>query len=101
MEYAEFCELYPDLSTEDLPDDVWESVRQGVPLSAAYALFEQRRRRTLEKAQLRNLENKQRSSGSVEGGSADYFSADEVRAMSQTEVRANYQKILLSMQKWH
>ena len=99
-EYAEFCDLYPNLSPEELPDEVWENVRRGVPLSAAYALAERRRIRTLEKAQSLNEENKRRSSGSVEGNPNHYFSADEVRAMTQSEVRANYQKIMLSMPKW-
>ena len=99
-EYAEFCDLYPNLSPEELPDEVWENVRRGVPLSAAYALAERRRIRTLEKAQSLNEENKRRSSGSVEGDPNHYFSADEVRAMTQSEVRANYQKIMLSMPKW-
>ena len=100
MEYAEFCELYPNRSPEEIPDDVWESVRRGVPLSAAYALSERKRYRTQEKARQLNEANRRRSSGSVEGTSNGYFSADEVRAMTQSEVRANYQKILLSMQKW-
>ena len=100
MEYAEFCELYPNRSPEEIPDDVWESVRHGVPLSAAYALSERKRYRTQEKARQLNEANRRRSSGSVEGTSNGYFSADEVRAMTQSEVRANYQKILLSMQKW-
>ena len=99
-EYAEFCDLYPNLSPEELPDEVWENVRRGIPISAAYALAERRRIRTMEKAQSLNEENKRRSSGSVEGNSNTYFSADEVRAMTQSEVRANYQKIMLSMQKW-
>ena len=100
MEYAEFCDLYPNQSPEDIPDEVWENVRRGIPLSAAYALAERRRLRTQEKAQSLNEENKRRSSGSVEGNSNNYFSADEVRAMTQSEVRANYQKIMLSMPKW-
>ena len=100
LEYAEFCDLYPNQSPEEIPDEVWDSVRQGVPLSAAFALSQRRRHRILEKAKLLNEENKRRSSGSVEGTTCGYFSPDEVRAMSQSEVRANYQKILLSMQKW-
>ena len=100
IEYAEFCDLYPNRSPEELPDEVWESVRKGVPLSAAYALAERRRIRTEEKARILNEENKRRSSGSVKGDASDYFSPSEVRAMTQAEVRANYQSILLSMAKW-
>ena len=101
LEYAEFCDLYPDISTEELPDQVWENVLRGIPLSAAYALAERRRLRTEEKARLLNEKNRSRSCGAVENGSSGYLSPDEVRAMSRAEVRANYQNILLSMQKWH
>ncbi len=101
LEYAEFCDLYPNQSPEDLPDEVWESVRHGIPLSAAYALAERRRHRTEEKARDLNLENRQRSAGALGQGASGYLSPDEVRSMSQAEVRANYQTILLSMQKWH
>ena len=101
LEYAEFCDLYPDQSPDELPDEVWESVRRGIPLSAAYALAERRKFRTEEKARTLNLENRQRSSGALGQGTSGYLSPDEVRAMSQAEVRANYQTILLSMQKWH
>ena len=100
LEYAEFCDLYPDISTEELPDQVWENVRRGIPLSAAYALAERRRLRTEEKARLLNEKNRNRSCGAIENASSGYLSPDEVRAMSQAEVRANYQNILLSMQKW-
>ena len=31
----------------------------------------------------------------------EYYTPDEVRAMSQTEVRENYEKIRASMKKWH
>ena len=100
LEYAEFCDLYPEKSPEDLPDEVWENVQRGVPLSAAYALAERRRIRTAEKARSLNEENKKRSAGSVETEQTGFFSANEVRAMSQAEVRANYQNILRSMPKW-
>ncbi len=101
LEYAEFRDLYPDKSLEDLPDEVWDSVRDGVPLSAAFALAERRKIRTEEKARHRNLENRQRSAGSLGQSASGYLSPDEVRSMSRAEVRANYQTILLSMQKWN
>ena len=100
IEYAEFCDLYPDKSPEDFPDEVWDSVRQGIPLSAAFALAERKKQRLKEKAQLLNEENKRRSSGAVERAASGYFTPSEVRAMSQAEVRANYQNILLSMANW-
>ena len=99
-ECAEFCELYPEASPTDLPDQVWESMRRGVPLAAAYALYQRRRACIEEAAKRLNAENKSRSPGCVESPTGGYLSPDEVRAMTPAEVRANYQSILLSMQKW-
>ncbi len=99
-ECAEFCELYPEQSPGDLPDEVWENVHRGIPMAAAFALYERRRTRIEEAAKLLNAENKSRSSGSVESSKGGYLSPDEVRAMTPAQVRANYQSILLSMQKW-
>ncbi len=48
-----------------------------------------------------NERNARMSSGRIGGGEAQYFTADEVRAMSQSEVRANYKKIIESMKKWN
>ena len=99
-ECAEFCELYPEKSPSEIPDDVWESMRAGVPLAAAFALHERRRTRIEEAARLLNQKNKSRSTGGVETSRGGYLSPDEVRAMTPSEVKANYQSILLSMQKW-
>lgn len=99
-ECAEFRELYPDQSPDELPDEVWESVGRGIPLAAAVALTERRRKRAEELARHASLENRRRSAGAVERARSGYLSPDEVRSMSRDEVRANYQSILLSMQKW-
>ncbi len=99
-ECAEFLELYPDQSPTDLPDDVWESMRRGIPLAAAFALHERRRTRIEEAARLQDAQNRIRSTGGVETSKGGYLSPDEVRAMTPAEVKANYGSILLSMQKW-
>lgn len=99
-ECAEFRELYPEQSPDELPDEVWENVGRGIPLAAAFALSERRRQRAEELARRANLENRRRSAGAIERAQSGYLSPDEVRSMSREEVRANYQSILLSMQKW-
>ena len=100
-ERAEFAELYPGVSLISLPDAVWEDVRRGVPLSAAYALSERRALLCRENASLSNHQNALRSAGSHACSESEYFSPAEVRAMSPAEVRRNYQKIMQSMPKWH
>ena len=100
-ECEEFRMLYPDTALSALPDSIWEDVRRGIPIAAAWALSERRRMLTAQKAEEYNRLNDARSSGALTGTEPDYFSPTEVRAMTQSEVRANYQKIMRSMQKWH
>lgn len=100
-ECSEFYELYPDVPLGSLPDGVWDAVKNGVPIAAAYALSERKRLLRQQKAEQSNRENQKRSTGSLSGTDNSFFSPTEVRAMSPTEVRANYKKIMMSMQKWH
>ena len=101
QECEEFGTLYPNTALSSLPDSVWEDVKRGIPMAAAFALSERRRAVRDAVAAKSNLENTARSSGALTPTDNEYFSPSEVRAMSQAEVRANYQKIMRSMQKWH
>ncbi len=99
-EYEEFRQLYPDATLSDCSDDVWRAVESGTPLAAAYALEERRRALTADRAAQANAQNRQRSAGRVKDAQNDFFTPDEVRAMSQSEVRTNLSKIMRSMKKW-
>ena len=84
---------------EDVPSST--SVGQGIPLSAAYALYEKRSCMDRLYAEEINRQNSQRSAGRAGlYTKGEYFSPDEVRSMSASEVRANYKKIRESMKKW-
>ncbi len=100
-ECAEFRDLYPETPLSSVPDEVWNAVRDGVPLPAAFALAERRRERLEQAAKDSNRRNLARSSGELGQEAPGYFSPEEVRRMSRDEVRENYSNILLSMQKWH
>lgn len=100
-ECAEFQELYPEVSLSAVPDEVWDSVKNGVPLSAAFALAERRRSRLEACAQKSNRSNLTSSAGELREHTPGYFSFDEVKRMSRAEIRQNYDGILRSMQKWH
>ena len=95
-----FRTLYPGIGEADIPDAVLEEARGGLPLEAAYALYERReslRRRAAEEANRKNAGN---SWGKTEGGGDGFLSPDEVRKMSPAEVHRNYQQILSSMKHW-
>ena len=101
-ECMEFSQLYPGVALSSIPDSIWNSVKAGVPLAAAYALAEKKEALAKARAEDVNSKNKSLSSGSLNTAkSEEFFSPAEVKAMSASEVRANYAKIITSMSKWH
>lgn len=100
-EVAEFSELFPGQSLASLPGEVWEGVKRGIPLAAAYAYESVRRERMAALAAEVNAKNSECSTGPVDGrGNSDFFTPTEVRLMSANEVRNNYKKIIDSMKLW-
>lgn len=99
-ECSEFHELYPNVSLSSLPDEVWEAMEKGIPLSAAYAYVDRCRQKREEIAKKSNLENSERSTGCIRNETKNYFSPAEVRSMTAEEVRKNYSLIMQSMSRW-
>ena len=101
-ELGEFSELFPETPPSAIPEEIWEEVRRGIPLAAAFALREKKEQMRMAKIGEINKRNSQRSPGMAGvGTSGEYFTPDEVRAMSRGEVKANYEKIIASMKKWN
>lgn len=101
-EAAIFSELFPDVDRDDIPDSVREDAdRQGLPLIAAYALYARRSELAEKAAKLAGKSAAERSAGSVSGSSEteDFFTLDQIRAMTPKEVRKNYKTILKSIGK--
>ncbi len=100
-ELSEFCELFPEISPDAIPEEVWESVKSGNSLSASYALYEKKMHARRARAEAVNESNARCSAGMAGVNTQnEYYSPDEVRRMSPAEVHANYQKIKASMKKW-
>ena len=101
-ELGELAQLFPDVKPDAIPEDVWEDVRNGTSLAAAYALYERRVFMKNRHANEINQKNARLSTGKAGSSAAkEYFSPAEVKAMSPSEVRANYSKIIESMKKWN
>lgn len=99
---SEFEELFPEKNVNEIPDSVWESVKTGIPLAAAYALYERKNAIRRDTAESTNVENRSRTTGSIGRDTTDsFYTPDEVKAMSRAEVKSNYSKILESMKKWN
>lgn len=101
-EAAGFAELFPDVNRDDIPDSVREDAqRQGLPLIAAYALYARRMELAGIVAERAGKSAAEHSAGGVSGssGTEDFFTLDQIRAMTPKEVRKNYKTILKSIGK--
>lgn len=102
LELAEFAKIFPKRAIESIPDEVWDSMKDGVPLSAAYALYEKQREADEYNIREVNRLNAERSAGAISSGAdGGYYSPDEVRKMTADEVKKNYNLIIESMKKWN
>ena len=100
-EIGDFAALFPEIPIESIPDTVWESVKNGTPLAASYALYEKRMASEALRIARINAKNASKSPGSAGTDTAgEYFSPEDVKKMSRAEVHANYSKIKESMKKW-
>ena len=99
-ECEEFEAYFPEISLRSLPESVWTQVHAGVPLAAAYALYERGLQNQKKKAEEQAARAKNCSVGLPAAGEEHYFSPAQVRAMSRREVRENYDRIFESMRHW-
>ncbi len=101
-ECHEFSMLFPDVSLQNVSDSVWEQVKKGIPLSAAYAYDERKRNLERTRSQSINARNSEKSTGRLVGDdNGGYFSPSEVKAMDRNQIKANYSKIIDSMSHWN
>ena len=100
-EMEEFNTLFPNVSFSQLPSEVTDRVANGIPLAAAYALYEKEQNAEKERAGEINRKNAFLSAGKVGTQTrGEFFTPDEVRAMSPAQVHENYKKIRESMTHW-
>lgn len=100
-ELGDFTAIFPEIPVEKIPEEVWESVKRGASLAASYALYEKRMAAEALRIARINAKNASKSPGAAGTDTkGEYFSPDDVRRMSRSEVHANYSKIKESMKKW-
>ncbi|MEA4833345.1 MAG: hypothetical protein VB118_12120 [Oscillospiraceae bacterium] len=95
-------ELFPSLKNEDIPDEVWERVKNGESLAASYALYFIENIKSREKIRELNEKNNKNAPPRFisDGGEENYFSPETVKQMSPAAIRKNYDTILKSMDSW-
>lgn len=108
----DFVKKYPDVDLSRLiADKSFAEYADGKvgrkPLAEIYEGYERLVRSADKKAEnkaAQALANSKASPGALSGGGApenDFFTREQVKAMSREEVRKNYDKITESMKKWH
>ena len=101
-EKNELLLLFPDANTDSLPEEVLNDMSNGIPMAAAYALYERREFIKAEAASNHNSTTQKSGFGKIRTESAsEYFSPSEVRSMSKSEVKKNYKRIIQSMKSWN
>ena len=100
-EIKRFRELFPDVSADTIPDEVWDDVQSGATLSHAYALY---LASTNALARYADDVNKRNSSvgayASSEGSTEPVFTKEQVEKMSNKDIKNNYKGILRAMKNW-
>ena len=99
-ECGEFEQYFPRVSLRHVPDVVWRVVHAGVPLAAAYALYEKKKQLREQLREQRRQSSEAQTPHIESVAQKEYFSPSQVRAMSQREVRENYDRIFESMRHW-
>lgn len=97
----EFRKLFPDVTPEDIPEEVWEKVAAGQTLAAAYAIYVCGAKAGGKKAVLVNEENTRRSApAGKEADSEQTFTPEQVESMSDESVKKNFKNIIRSLKNW-
>lgn len=101
-EEKELSELFPGISLDDVPAQVFEyAENNGSTLAGAYAVYHRRTQLEKERADKRALENALKTPGGVSGASSGalerLFTAEEIRSMNREQVRKNYKQIMKSL----
>lgn len=97
----EFRKLFPDVTPEDIPEEVWEKVAAGQPLAAAYAIYVCGAESKDRKAVQVNAENERRSAPAGKDADAEQtFTPEQVESMSDESVKKNFKNIIRSIKNW-
>lgn len=99
---ALLLELFPKLKADAVPQEVWDRVREGDSLSAAYCLWLVKTVKEKKRIGEVNEKNRAASLPKLDTGSDEgFFTREAVKRMSQEQIRKNLDSILRSMDSWN
>ena len=95
--------LFPALKPEEIPDEVWDKVREGEGLAASYALYFLIGLKEKERIEEQNRKNEEKAPPRIKSGKTpeEYYTPETVKHMTPAEVRRHYAAILKSMDSWN
>lgn len=95
--------MFPDVTLEDAPDELWELIENGESLLGAYCILLAKENLESRKADAKNRENSMKTPPAVNNGSEkkEYFTREQVAKMNRDQVRKNYDRIVDSMKHWN
>lgn len=98
---AAFRELFPEVKAEEIPEEVWAEVAEGMDLRHAYALYMLTGQKSGGHAEEVNREAASRSAAAASDGSTEpSFTPEQVEKMSAKDVAKNYKSVLQSFKNW-
>ncbi len=93
--------VFPEITADDIPDEVFERCDNGNGLAAQYALHYVTSQKKKEETQKNNEENAKSAPPEIHNSEDEaFFTPEAVKAMSDDEIRRNYKAIMKSMEKW-
>lgn len=96
-----FRELFPEVNSDDIPEEVWEDVANGNSLSHAYSLYLVKNDLLKKHAEGINERNSKKGATVASDGSTEpVFTKEQVEKMSGKDVKSNYKGILKAMKNW-
>ena len=101
-EFALLREIFPERDADDIPDEVFALSENGKNLAAHFALYYLKEEKRKTEQTKKEEENSKSAPPDVKNSPEEaYFTYDEVRNMSEEEIRKNYKNIMKSMEKWN
>ena len=93
---------FENFDPESIPDELFEKCPDGKGLAAEYALMTLIEEKKNNEREKKEKENNLAAVPDMAGGKEEaYFSPEDVRKMSEKEIRKNYKIIMKSMEKWN
>ncbi len=101
-EFKILREIFPEIDADDIPDEVFALSENGKSLAGQYALYYLRKEKKTAEQKKKEEENLKSAPPDVKNlPEKAHFTYEEVKNMSEDEIRKNYKAIMKSMEKWN